>query len=68
MLETALYMIPEDNEFCMELEMAGTVIYAETFTPYEQELHHVLNDIFVFDISPHTIHGTHMSQCAHLLL
>ena len=28
MLETALSIITEDNEFCMELAMEGTVIYA----------------------------------------
>ena len=38
-LETALSIITEDNEFCMELVMAGNVVYAETFTPSEQELH-----------------------------
>ena len=36
MLETALSIITEDNEFCMELAMEGTFVYAETFNPYEQ--------------------------------
>ena len=39
MLETALSIITEENELCMELVMAGTVVYAETFTPSGQELH-----------------------------
>ena len=30
LLEIALSIITEDNEFCMELEMTGTVVYAET--------------------------------------
>ena len=38
-LETALSIITQENELCMELEIAGTVVYAETFTPYETELH-----------------------------
>ena len=38
-LETTLSIITEDNKFCVELAMAGTVVYAETFTPSEQELH-----------------------------
>ena len=36
MLETTLSIITEENEFCMELAMAGTVVYSEKFTPYEQ--------------------------------
>ena len=39
MLETALSIITEDNEFCMEIAISGTVVYAETFTPSEKELH-----------------------------
>ena len=39
MLETSLSIITQDNEFCMEIAMAGTVVYAKTFTPSEQELH-----------------------------
>ena len=39
MLETALSIITKDNEFCMELAMAGTVVYAETYTQSKQELH-----------------------------
>ena len=38
-LESALSIITEDNEFCMNPAMAVTVVYAETFTPSEQELH-----------------------------
>ena len=38
-LETVLLIIKEDNELCMELGMKGIVVYAETFTPSEQELH-----------------------------
>ena len=37
--DRALSIINEDNSFCMELAMAGTVVYADTFTPSEQELH-----------------------------
>ena len=36
MLETAISIITEDNEFWMELEIAWNVVYAETFTPSEQ--------------------------------
>ena len=39
MLDTALSIITEDNELCMEPAMAGSVVYAETFTPSEKELH-----------------------------
>ena len=37
MSESALSIITEDNEFYMELAMAGTVVYAENFTSSEQE-------------------------------
>ena len=37
--DSALLIVTEDNEFCMELAMAGTVVYADTFTLSEQELH-----------------------------
>ena len=37
--ESALSIITEENEFCTEIEMTGTIIYDETFTPSEQELH-----------------------------
>ena len=37
--ESALSIITEDNEFCMNPAMVVTVVYAETFTPSEQELH-----------------------------
>ena len=47
-LDTALSIIIEDNEFCMELAMAGTVVYAETFTPSEQELHQCPHIILAF--------------------
>ena len=36
MLDTALSIITEVNELCTELAMEGTVVYAETFTPYEK--------------------------------
>ena len=39
MLDIALSILTDDSEFCMKLLMAGTVIYAETFTPSDQELH-----------------------------
>ena len=29
LLETAISIITEDNEFCMEIAMAGTVVYAK---------------------------------------
>ena len=51
MLETELSIITEDNEFCMELAMAGTVVYAEKNTPYEKELHRCPHIILS---SPHT--------------
>ena len=38
------------TKFCMELAMAGTVVYYETFTPSEQELHQCPNIILA---SPH---------------
>ena len=49
--DRALSIITEDNEFCMELKMTGTVVYANTFTPSEQELHHCPHIILS---SPHT--------------
>ena len=51
MLETALSIITKDNEFCTELVMAGTVVYLETFTLSEQELHQCPHIILS---SPHT--------------
>ena len=51
MLETSLSIIIEENEFCMELVMTGTVVYDETFTPSEQELHQFPQIILSF---PHT--------------
>ena len=33
-----LSIIAEDNEFCMELDMEGTIIFANTHTPTESEL------------------------------
>ena len=38
MSESTLSIITEENAFCMKLVMEGTVVYAETFTPSEQEL------------------------------
>ena len=37
--ESALSIITDENEFCTEIAMTGTIVYAETFTPSEQELH-----------------------------
>ena len=34
-----LSIITEDNEFCMELAMAGTIVHANTHSPTDQELH-----------------------------
>ena len=39
MSEPALTIITEDNELCMEVAMAVTVVYTKTFTPSEQKLH-----------------------------
>ena len=33
-----LSIVTEDNEFCMELDMAGTIIFATTHSPTESEL------------------------------
>ena len=38
MSDRALSIITEDNEFCMGLAMAGTIVYADTFSPTDQEL------------------------------
>ena len=38
MSDTPLSIITEDKEFCMELMMAGTIIYMDTFTPSQREL------------------------------
>jgi len=39
MSEFPLSIITEDNEFSMELMMQGTIIYADTHTPSDKELH-----------------------------
>ena len=39
MSELPLSIITEDNEFSMDLTMAGTIVCADTFTPSEHELH-----------------------------
>ena len=55
--DRALSIITEDNGFCMELSMAGTVVYADTFTPSDQELqdcpHIVLSSAHAWD--PHEV-------------
>ena len=33
-----LSIITEDNEFCMELSMSGTIVYTETFSPSDKDL------------------------------
>ena len=33
-----LSIISEDNEFSMNLKISGTIVFADTFTPSEQEL------------------------------
>ncbi len=38
MSDRALSIISEDNEFCMPLSMQGTIVYADTFSPSDQEL------------------------------
>ena len=38
MADVPLAIISEDSEFCMELEMAGTIIFADTFTPLDADL------------------------------
>ena len=37
--DRTLSIITENNDFFMELAIAGTVVYADTFTPSEHELH-----------------------------
>ena len=37
MSDLPLSIITEDNEFSMNLTMAGTIVYADTFTPSETE-------------------------------
>ena len=37
--DRALSIITENNDFCMELAMAVTVVYADIFTPSDKELH-----------------------------
>ena len=49
-LETVLSIITEENELCMELAIEGTVVYAEKFTPSDQELHQCPHIILA---SPH---------------
>ena len=36
--ERALSIITADNQFCMELQMKGTIIYTETHSPSDREL------------------------------
>ena len=52
-----LSIIAEDNEFCMELDMEGTIIFANTHTPTESELqacpHITLSSPHPWD--PHTV-------------
>ena len=50
-LDRALSIITENNDFCMELAMAGTVVYADTFTTSDKELHACPHIILS---SPHT--------------
>lgn len=38
MSDRPLSIITEDNEFCMELAIEGTIVFAETHTPSSQEL------------------------------
>ena len=37
--DRALSIITENNNFCMELAMRGTVVYEDTFTQSDKELH-----------------------------
>ena len=39
MSDQPLSIITEDNGFCMDLAMAGTICYVDTFAPSEKELH-----------------------------
>ena len=50
-LDRALSIITENNDFCIELVMAGTVVYADTFTPSNKEIHKCPHIILS---SPHT--------------
>ena len=56
--DRALSIIMENNDFCMELAMAGTVVYADTFTPYYKELHKCPHIILSL---PHTWDPHHVS-------
>ena len=38
-MDRAISIVTENNDFYMELAMAGTVVYADTFTPSDKELH-----------------------------
>ena len=38
MSESPLSIITEDNEFCMELSMSGTIVHFDTHSPTEEEL------------------------------
>ena len=39
MSESALSIVIEDKELCIELAMTRTILYSKIFTPSEQELH-----------------------------
>ena len=49
--DRALSIVTENNDFCMELVMRGTIVYADTFTPSDKELHECPHIILS---SPHT--------------
>ena len=53
----ALSIITENNDFCMKLAMAGTVVYADTFTPSDKEIHEcphiILSSTHIWD--PHNV-------------
>ena len=46
-----LSIVTENNNFCMELSMASTIVYAETHAPSEHELN---NYPYIQLSSPHS--------------
>ena len=52
-----LYIMTENSDFNMELKMKGTVIFAETFTPSEKELHNCPHVVMSspHEWNPHTV-------------
>ena len=55
--ESVLSIITEDNGFCMELAIVGTIVFANTFTPTERELQDSphINLSSPHEWNPHTV-------------